>query len=113
MIPTKRPVLALALLAALPAVLGACQTAPRTRASAATVAACRSEVDRVYAAQNRGDLSRRDQIDAPFGGNTNVGSISDALSAQYGRDRMESSCLKNATAPAPADSATPKPVAPQ
>ena len=113
MIPTKRPVLALALLAALSAVLGACQTAPRTRASAATVAACRSEVDRVYAAQNRGDLSRRDQIDAPFGGNNNVGSISDALSAQYGRDRMESSCLKNATAPAPADSATPKPVAPQ
>ena len=100
MIRTTRPVLALVMLAASAVLLTGCQQPARPRASLAATAACRAEVDRVYAAQNRVDLSTRDQRDTPFAGSYNSGITSAGLSSRYGRDTMESSCLANATASA-------------
>ncbi len=92
----------LTVLALAPLMLGAlagCQAPPRSRASAAATQACRAEVDRVYAAQNRVDLSTRDQRDTPFAGGYSSGITSQGLGAQFGRDNQLSSCINNSTAP--------------
>lgn len=78
---------------ALLALLGACQRAPRSGASAATTAACRGEVDRVYAAQNRVELSRRDERDSPFAASYLPGITTRQLSERFGRDNQMASCL--------------------
>lgn len=78
---------------ALVSLLGACQSAPRSSASAATDAACRVEVDRVYAAQNRADLSRRDERDTPFAASYLPGITTRQLSQRYGRDNQMASCV--------------------
>ncbi len=97
MIRFSRP-LPLLLLAAV--ALAGCQPPPRpTRAAAAAAQACRAEVDRVYAAQNRVDLSTRDQRDTPFASGYNSGITSEGLGARYGRDNQLTSCLNNSTAP--------------
>ncbi len=83
------PALALVLLAA------GCSQAPRSRADGATTAACRAEVDRVFAAQNRGELSQRDQRDTPFAGSYLSGITSRDLGARYGRENQVSSCVSN------------------
>ena len=97
-----RTVLAALLLAS----LAACQqSTPRSRPSAASAASCRTEVDRVYAAQNRVDLSRRDQRDTPFAANYNSGITSQGLGSRYARDNMLDACLASSAggaAPAPA-----------
>jgi len=90
---------------ALPLVAG-CRSAPRSRADAATSAACRAEVDRVYAAQNRADLSRRDQRDTPFADSYNSGITSRGLGALFGRDNQVSSCISNSGASGNGGSAT-------
>lgn len=95
---TLFPTARLALAAAF-ALLAGCQAAPRSRADAATNAACRAEVDRVYAAQNRADLSRRDQRDMPFAESYNSGITSRGLGALFGRDNQVSSCVSNSSAP--------------
>ena len=88
--------------------LGACQRpASRTQPSPATTAAlnaCRAETDRVYAAQNRVDLSTRDERDTPFAANYLPGVTTRGLGARYGRDNMLGSCLDNVGAPRPAAS---------
>jgi len=71
----------------------ACQQAPRSRADGQTQAQCRQEVDRVYAAQNRGDLSRRDERDSPFAGAYLPGITTRELGARFARDNQMSSCL--------------------
>ncbi len=77
--------------------LASCQGAPPpSRQARATTAACRSEVDRVYAAQNRSDLTDRDQRDTPLSGSYLSGITSRGLSAQYQRDTAIDDCL-NAT----------------
>lgn len=78
-------------------VMAGCQTAPRSRADAATAAACRAEVDRVYAAQNRAELSQRDQRDTPFAGSYNSGITSRGLGALFGRDNQVSSCVSRSS----------------
>ena len=77
--------------------LAGCQQSRTTRQDEAVTAACRTEVDRVYAAQNRGDLSRRDQSDTPFSSSYVSGITTQGLGARYSRDNMVSSCLNNAT----------------
>lgn len=79
----------------------ACSQPTRTRATAAAVQKCRVEVDRVYAAQNRVDLSTRDSRDTPFASNYNSGITSRGLGAQYGRDNMTQSCINEATTGTP------------
>lgn len=88
------PALVPALLAA--ALLAGCAQPTRPRANAATTAACRVEVDRVYSAQNRVDLSTRDNRDSPFASSYLPGITSRGLGAEYGRDNMVQSCLNNA-----------------
>ena len=77
--------------------LGACAQSSRPRASAAVVQACRQEVDRVYAAQNRVDLSVRDNRDIPFASSYNSGITSRGLGAQFGRDNQTQACITEAT----------------
>ncbi len=92
------PIARMALTVAM-ALLAGCSPAPRSRADAATTAACRAEVDRVYAAQNRSELSRRDQRDTPFADSYNSGITSSGLGALFGRDNQVSSCISNSTTP--------------
>jgi hypothetical protein len=96
-----------ALLAAGLIMLGGCQQASRPRASAAAAAACRTEVDRVYAKQNRDELSYRDQRDTPFAAGYLAGNTTRGLSSEYGRDNMYTSCLNNAAGPDAAAPAAP------
>lgn len=86
------------IMAALASALAACQQPSRPPVSAAASSACRAEVDRVYAAQNRVDLSTRDQRDTPFAANYLPGVTSQGLGARYGRDNLLGSCLDNAGA---------------
>lgn len=75
----------------------ACQAPPpRDPATAAAAAACRERVDQVYAQQNRVELSRRDQRDAPFASSYLSGITSRGLGAQYSRGTMFNDCLGNA-----------------
>lgn len=89
------------------ALLAGCAQPPRPRANAAATAACRVEVDRVYSAQNRVDLSRRDTRDTPFASSYLPGITSRGLGAEYGRDNMVQSCLNNAAGAASPASPTP------
>ena len=84
---TLRPAILLCLIAA------ACQQAPRSRADVATQVQCRQEVDRVYAAQNRGDLSRRDERDTPFSADYLSGVTTRGLGARFNRDNQLASCV--------------------
>jgi len=87
--------------------LTGCQQYQRPRASQAATVACRAEVDRVYAAQNRVDLSTRDQRDTPFAANFQTGNTTRGLSSEYGRDNQFSSCLNSSAAPGPAPAVSP------
>lgn len=90
--------LAAALLSA--GTLAACAQQPSAtaanRPSRAVLTACRQEVDRVYAAQNRADLSMRDQRDTPLSDNYVSGITSRGLSSAYGRDNQMAACVRNA-----------------
>ena len=83
-------------------VLAGCSQQPRSRATAAATQTCRVEVDRMYSAQNRVDLSTRDSRDTPFASNYVSGITSRGLGAQYGRDNTLQSCVNQALAGAPA-----------
>ena len=102
----RLPAGALLGIAAILAIAG-CQQNPRPRASASASAACRTEVDRVYATQNRADLSYRDQRDTPFAAGYLAGNTTQGLGAEYGRDNMYASCLNDAAGPQPAAAGTP------
>lgn len=75
--------------------LAACQKAPPpTRADAAARQDCREAVNREYSAQNRADLTRRDERDAAFSGTYNPGIVSRGAGAQYQVDQMITDCLR-------------------
>ncbi len=88
-----------ALVMALPMLAAGCQPAPRSRADAASAAACRAEADRVYAAQNRAELSQRDQRDTPFASSYSSGITSRGLGARFGLDNQVSSCVGSSSSP--------------
>lgn len=74
-------------------VLSACQSAPpRPAGNAATVTACREQADRIYAQQNRVDLSRRDDRDTPFASSYNSGITTRGLGARYEWGRQVAAC---------------------
>ena len=83
----------------LPMLAAGCQPTPRSRANAASAAACRAEVDRVYAAQNRADLSQRDQRDTPLSSSYASGITSRGLGTLFGFDNQVSSCVSNSSGP--------------
>lgn len=95
---------ALAILVAAAALSGCAQPSPRGggataagRTSPAVSLACRQEVDRVYAAQNRRDLSLRDQRDTPFAESYNSGVTTRGLGAMFDQDNRYASCVRNNT----------------
>ncbi len=63
-------------------------------ADAAVRAECRSDVDRQYSAQNRVDLTRRDERDYAYAGSYNNGIPSRGLAAEYQREQMLDGCLR-------------------
>ena len=85
---------ALALLAT--TVLAGCyRPPPPTRAETATKAECRQQVEREYNAQNRVDLTRRDDRDTAFANSYNGGISSRGLGAEYHREQMVTDCLRS------------------
>lgn len=66
-----------------------------TRADADTKAECRQQVERQYNAQNRVDLTRRDERDFAFAGSYQSGISSRGLGAEYGREQMVTDCLRS------------------
>ena len=101
MTPIPNPNGRLAFAAAAVVLLAAgCQSpTPRSRANAAAETACRAEADRVYAAQNRADLSQRDQRDTPFANSYDSGITSRGLGTRFGFDNQVSSCVSNSASP--------------
>lgn len=78
-----------------PLLLAGCGSAsPRSSSDRAVTAACRADADRVYAAQNRRDLSYRDERDTPFAARYDSGIVSAGLGQLYGRDNDVSSCVR-------------------
>ncbi len=69
---------------------------PPTRADIDTRAECRQQVERQYNAQNRVDLTRRDERDQPFADAYNSGIASRGLGAEYHREQMVTDCLRSA-----------------
>ena len=106
----RTTILALAALA--PGLLVGCQQAPRSRADAATERACRVEADRVYAAQNRAELSMRDQRDTPFAGSYNSGITSRGLGSRFGLSNQVASCVSQSSAGGAAVAAPEAPTGP-
>jgi hypothetical protein len=77
--------------------VGACQKSdPPTHADAALRADCREQMNRQYNAQNRSDLTRRDERDFAFSGSYNTGIASRGLGAEYQREQMVTDCLRAA-----------------
>ena len=75
--------------------LAGCQRPPPpSTADAAVRADCRQSVERQYAAQNRADLTRRDERDFAFAGSYNSGIASRGLGAEYNREQMITDCLR-------------------
>ncbi len=91
-----RVALPIAVLGAL--LVGGCtDSALRSSASPAQMAACRSRADAIYEHQNRADIFREDayasgQRDAPFGGASSFGSTA-SLSNRFARERLVDRCL--------------------
>ena len=91
-----------------PLLLAGCGSAsPRSSSDRAVAAACRADADRVYAAQNRQELSYRDERDTPFAARYDSGIVSAGLGQLYGRDNQMSACVransKPGDNPAPSD----------
>jgi hypothetical protein len=75
------------------------QPAPRPTANQETRASCRGSVDRVFDAQNRADLSRRDDRDAAFAAGYVSGIVTRGMSSRFHRDQMVTDCVQNAGEP--------------
>ncbi len=93
------PVL-LPVLLVLPACLAGCgYTPPRSSERLEELASCRSQANRVYAAQNRDQLSQRDTSSAPFSGNTLPVDPTRGLYSRYSYEQLQEDCLSGAGAP--------------
>ena len=93
MTPTRATVWLTAL-----AVVAACSPAPQSaqsRASRATVAACRGRADEVYLRQNRASLYAVDARDSPESASYNSGITSRGLADRYGWSRQVSDCVRS------------------
>lgn len=86
----------------LASIVGGCQKPPPpppARADATARADCREQVERQYNAQNRADLTRRDERDFAFSGTYNTGIPSRGLGAEYARDQAVTDCLRASGGP--------------
>jgi hypothetical protein len=60
---------------------------------------CRSEVDRVYNAQNRYQLSERSTLDAPLSSYGLPSDTARGLSDRYARDQQIGDCVRHGPSP--------------
>ena len=97
--------IARSVLVLVPLLLAGCGSpSPRSSSDRAVTAACRADADRVYAAQNRRDLSYRDERDTPFAARYDSGIVSAGLGTLFGRDNDVSSCVRANSRPGAAAS---------
>ncbi len=95
--------------------LAACQFPAPSSEQLQARAVCRQEANRIYAAQNRAQLSQRDTSYAPFSANTLPSDPTRGLYSQYGYQQIEDQCLNgrntapSSTGPAGAPAALPPP----
>jgi hypothetical protein len=75
---------------------------PVTSEDREAASACNAEADRVFAAQNRYQLSERDQSNAPYAGNTLPSNPTAGLSDRYEEGQYVDHCLARSAAGAPA-----------
>jgi hypothetical protein len=95
----------LGLLALAPA-LGGCGLYTRpTAEDQETRNDCNAEADRIFAAQNRYQLSERNSADTPYAGNTLPSNPTAGLSDQYAQDKLVDTCLRRGGAGSPAATA--------
>jgi len=87
-------------------VLAACQSsAPATSGGpgasrqgvvdAERAAFCRRRAEEIFLAQNRADIHRPDNRDAPFSGPAGAPGVTRGLSDRFAMDRMISDCIRN------------------
>jgi hypothetical protein len=95
------------LLLLVPLLAAGCQAPRETQADAEKVAECRARTDQIYRVQDRAEnLLATDQRDTPFATSYDPGNVSRGLGHLFGRDKMESNCLKGLGAAAPAAAST-------
>jgi hypothetical protein len=59
---------------------------------------CDAEADRIFAAQNRYQMSERTSTDTPYAGNTLPSNPTAGLSDQYAEDKLVDACLRHSGA---------------
>ncbi len=92
--------------------LAACSfPGPQSPAERETLQGCRSEADRVYAAQNRYQISERDTRDTPFSGSGQPTTPSDGLADEYSHQTRVDDCVRHQGASETAPPATTAPAA--
>ena len=84
----------LAFILILPLVLLGCQTVKQSPAEIAKAQACRTKIDQITRIRDRSDLYRTDQRDSPFSSSYAPGITTRGLGTLFGRDRMQSECLR-------------------
>jgi len=65
------------------------------RVDAERAAFCRQRAEEIYMTQNRGDLYRMDNRDAPFSGGFVSGMTNRGLPDRFAQDRMIADCIRN------------------
>jgi hypothetical protein len=93
---------ALLALSAASAVAGCGLYQPVTAEDRDASSACNVEADRVFAAQNRYQLSERDQSNSPYAGNTLPSNPTAGLSDRYQEGQYVDNCLARSAAGQPA-----------
>jgi hypothetical protein len=92
-----RPLSLAVLLAGALTASGCAPATPRSRASAAAVAECKTRTDAAYNRQNRFLLSTRDTTDTPYSTSGAPGNTTSGLSREYDRETMLDNCLGGAS----------------
>ncbi len=71
---------------------------PTERVTDANVAACRARAEAIYRADNRDELSQRDETDTPRSAQYLAGYTSRGLDRKYASMQVMQDCLENGTA---------------
>jgi hypothetical protein len=106
-------VLVLFALAGLPLAGCAAFPGPQAAQDRATLQECRADADRVYAAQNRYQLSEQSTRDTPFSGSGQPVTPSDGLADEYAHANRVDDCVRHGgvvdTSPEPTPAPAPAP----
>jgi hypothetical protein len=95
----------------LPCLLAACEAPPPTqasRASQATLAACRSHAEDVYVRQNRDLIYQNDTSSTPYSAGPNTGIPTHGLASLYAHEQVVDDCVRNTGTQAPRSDSAPE-----